>query len=106
MVHSFRQKPLGWRHDSHRHYLAAKGISTKRYFVRNELKGNRAPPIYKSGYAQGKTKAEVDAELIAKGLSIWVPRARRQKNIFETSEVPMRQKIEVPRENIELPSVI
>lgn len=30
---SFRGKPTGWRNDSHRHYLAAKGISTKnRYF--------------------------------------------------------------------------
>ena len=25
-------KPKGWRHESHRHYLAAKGVKTKRYF--------------------------------------------------------------------------
>ena len=31
----FRQKPVGWRNDSYRHYLAAKGVSTKnRYFVK------------------------------------------------------------------------
>lgn len=26
-----RYKPVGWRGDSHRHYLAAKGISTRKY---------------------------------------------------------------------------
>lgn len=25
---SFRSRPVGWRHESYRHYLAAKGIST------------------------------------------------------------------------------
>jgi len=28
---TYRAKPIGWRGESHRHYLAAKGISTKRY---------------------------------------------------------------------------
>ena len=28
-MRSFRNKPVGWRNESHRHYLAAKGISTK-----------------------------------------------------------------------------
>jgi len=27
----YSSKPVGWRGESHRHYLAAKGISTKRY---------------------------------------------------------------------------
>jgi hypothetical protein len=28
-----RYKPAGWRYESHRHYLAAKGISSKRYYA-------------------------------------------------------------------------
>jgi len=37
-----RYKPVGWRGDSQRHYLAAKGIKTKKYFaVQDFLKGNR-----------------------------------------------------------------
>ena len=28
----YSSKPVGWRNESHRHYLAAKGISTKKYF--------------------------------------------------------------------------
>jgi hypothetical protein len=89
MVHSFRQKPLGWRYDSHRHYLAAKGISSRvnnKYFVRHDLKGNRAPPVYKSGYAQGKTKEQVDAELMARGIPIWNPPNKKEK-IFESTGV-------------------
>ena len=35
----FRQKPVGWRNDSYRHYLAAKGISTKnKYFIKPDPK--------------------------------------------------------------------
>lgn len=38
MVRSFRSKPVGWQHESYRHYLAGKGITTRRssdmkYFV-------------------------------------------------------------------------
>lgn len=37
-----RYKPVGWRGDSHRHYLAAKGIKTRKYLaVQDFLKGNR-----------------------------------------------------------------
>ena len=28
-MRSFRSKPVGWRYESHRHYLAAKGIKTR-----------------------------------------------------------------------------
>ena len=37
-----RYKPVGWRNDSHRHYLAAKGIKTRydhRFFVEKDEKG-------------------------------------------------------------------
>ena len=32
----YSSKPVGWRNESHRHYLAAKGISTKKYLAKNE----------------------------------------------------------------------
>jgi len=30
-MRSFRAKPVGWRGDSYRHYLAQKGVGTRRY---------------------------------------------------------------------------
>jgi len=49
--YSSRYKPVGWQGESQRHYLAAKGIKTKKYFVpmsmvfneetQDYLKGNR-----------------------------------------------------------------
>ena len=33
---SFRQKPVGWRYDSRRHSLAAKGISSRQYMMSQE----------------------------------------------------------------------
>lgn len=37
-----RYKPVGWRGESQRHYLAAKGIKTRKYLaVQDFLKGNR-----------------------------------------------------------------
>ena len=35
MKRNYRARPVGWKGESHRHYLAAKGISTKRYFKRS-----------------------------------------------------------------------
>ena len=32
----YSSKPVGWRNESHRHYLAAKGISMKKYMATNE----------------------------------------------------------------------
>ena len=31
MTRNFRARPVGWRGESHRHYLASKGVSTRRY---------------------------------------------------------------------------
>jgi len=39
MAHSFRAKPVGWRGESHRHYLAAKGIKTKFMAWKNDYEG-------------------------------------------------------------------
>ena len=34
MTRNFRSRPVGWRGESHRHYLASKGVSTRRYSAR------------------------------------------------------------------------
>ena len=34
MKRNYRARPSGWRNESHRHYLAAKGIKTNRYMAR------------------------------------------------------------------------
>lgn len=54
--------PVGWRNESHRHYLAAKGISTKKYFA----KGNPSSGLIVGGkdtlhslWASGKTNEQI-----------------------------------------------
>jgi hypothetical protein len=58
MTSTSRYKPIGWRGDSYRHYLARKGIATRfsnhQYFVRDELKGNRDARTSEQ-IAQGKS---------------------------------------------------
>jgi len=41
-MRSFRSKPVGWQGESHRHYLAAKGISTgqRQYYASHGLLDN------------------------------------------------------------------
>lgn len=57
------QKPTGWRGESFRHYLAAKGIKTKRqYFVRNELKGNRSSSSLHRAFAKGFSKEDLRSD--------------------------------------------
>ena len=36
-IFSLRRKPVGWRGDHYRHYLAGKGISTKKYFASDAI---------------------------------------------------------------------
>lgn len=37
-MRSFRNKPVGWRHEPHRHYLAAKGIKTAHRYRKGKIK--------------------------------------------------------------------
>lgn len=53
---------MGWRNDSYRHYLAAKGVKT-RYFS----KGNFLPSYYKKAFAEGLSRAEFEERLRAAG---------------------------------------
>jgi len=42
MTRNFRARPVGWRGESHRHYLASKGVSTRRFVPRSYMSGNFA----------------------------------------------------------------
>jgi hypothetical protein len=59
MVSMYR-RPIGWRGESHRHYLAAKGISSRfnrfSYFAG---KGNLEPGPVKAAYADRWTKEDI-----------------------------------------------
>lgn len=81
-------KPHGWRGESHRHYLAAKGVKTKSYFVRDYLKGNRDSGAVKSLYAQGYSKDEA-----YRLLGLPVPEKRKSRPIID---VPDRDEVSVP----------
>lgn len=41
-MRSFRSKPVGWRNESYRHYLASKGVRTKK-LVLSDLEWGRLP---------------------------------------------------------------
>jgi hypothetical protein len=47
------QRPQGWRNESHRHYLAAKGVSTSKYLAKKKFQGFTADAR--------PTKAELEA---------------------------------------------
>jgi len=87
--YSSRYKPVGWQGESHRHYLAAKGIKTRKYLASSSInygdmssssigdpssigspmssfsdvnqaaKGNKDRGGIKAAYADGKSKADL-----------------------------------------------
>jgi hypothetical protein len=48
---SFRAKPIGWRGESHRHYLAAKGVKTRYYSVGPNIDASKDKQKYFAGSA-------------------------------------------------------
>lgn len=82
-----RYKPVGWRGDSYRHYLAAKGIKTKvkphKYFVRDFLKGNRMPKLVAIGHAKGFSDTQLQDESLLRRLAVRIPASRRNDEIAE-----------------------
>jgi hypothetical protein len=87
---SSRYKPVGWRGESYRHYLASKGIKTSRrlsnfYFaVRHELKGHRGYPglsgeenaAIKRGFSKGHSLEDMQNPSIASSLGLSVAAVR------------------------------
>ena len=68
-MRSFRSRPVGWRQDSHRHYLAAKfGSAGRRYRaddVKSQLFGERQEEIRDAGLFRKKAKVlgEMEKEM-------------------------------------------
>lgn len=88
-----RWSPVGWKHESHRHYLAAKGISTtnKRYF----MKGNRLPWYYKQAFAEGVSRAEFEERLRAAGkANLIVSEPKKQSFVSTLPRVSSMQSME------------
>ena len=48
---SFRAKPVGWVGESHRHYLAAKGVKTRYYSVGPNIDASKDKQKYFAGSA-------------------------------------------------------
>ena len=57
-MRSFRSKPSGWQYESHRHYLAAKGISTKHTYRADKFDYKRASDGLKSLFSDGRPETE------------------------------------------------
>lgn len=49
------KRPVGWRNEPHRHYLAAKGIPTKRYYA---IDAKRMAAGMKSFFSDGRPDTE------------------------------------------------
>ena len=65
---SWRSKPIGWRGESHRHYLAAKGIKTKYYSLfNNAYVDEKGRQIYKNPDGQKIIYSKDAQELVKEG---------------------------------------
>jgi len=96
-VRSFRSKPVGWRSESYRHYLAAKGVTTKRYFS----KGNFLPSYYKQAFAEGLSRAEFEAKLQAAGRNDLIVREPTKRTVIDRIiEQPLPEA--VPQEELSM----
>ena len=63
-------RPLGWRYESHRHALAARGISTKYYAgKRSQLAGTNAPEFVRSFRGSDLVEIEKDGKRMAMVIS-------------------------------------
>ena len=67
-MRSFRSRPVGWRQDSHRHYLAAKGIKT-RYLAEKPDAAKRVSDMLKFLADDGRPEIE-DTVVIRKQAEI------------------------------------
>jgi hypothetical protein len=73
----------GWKNESYRHYLAAKGVKTNYYALQPMGKGNRLPDYYKSGFALGKSRDEIDIELRSQGRADLVVPRRQSATVYD-----------------------
>ena len=96
-----RFRPIGWRGESYRHYLASKGIPTnrytaKKYFSRDFMKGNRDDEIEKQVYVTISDKTgrptTVPLSTARKSLNAQGYNAELQEKLFGIPKPPRRSK--------------
>lgn len=81
-MRSFRQRPVGWRNESHRHYLAAKGVKTRYFKARRRFEA--AEYMDESGVPQERDM-EMARQKIGAALDqrvFQVAKARRQMKLM------------------------
>lgn len=59
-MRSFRSKPVGWRNESYRHYLAAKGVRTKNDMIKGGLADRYGSSRYDAGQIRKGIKVEME----------------------------------------------
>lgn len=103
---------MTWHKESYRHHLAAKGISTNRYYATKDyLKGNRRSGLDHAAYAKGisnfhpkaKQKRKFSDEEIANYVQSGVGVEQSTTDAFEESEPetieqPVEQQVEVKKQ--------
>lgn len=87
---SFRSRPVGWRGESYRHYLAAKGFKTRRY---DALQESKAETFLKS-LGQGVAAIPQRA---------WVRRDIQMRRAVAEGAEPYRERLKVSRAAIATP---
>lgn len=129
-MRSFRAKPVGWRNESYRHYLAAKGIKTrylaardktkdfyggdklretrlKKQFIQDFLDATKREDIQEMKYIQGRTarlEAREGKRIVAKMnelKGLWQKLGVDQETIDENLERYMRRANEGERMAVE-----
>jgi len=112
-----RYKPVGWRGDSHRHYLAAKGIKTKiktklyfadRYDAYNTLgasvgpndaaKGNRMAKLVAIGHAKGFEDVQLTPSVLRQ-LAVNMSPSVREREVQEAL-MQLAEKVSKGRSNL------
>ena len=81
------RKPVGWKNESYRHYLSAKGVSTKR-FVNKNSKGRH--DYYAADYRKGNRNTD-QYDSMRKSLQAQGYNAELQNKLFQIPKKPKKK---------------
>jgi hypothetical protein len=92
-MRSFRSRPVGWRQDTQRHYLAAK------YGSAGEYSSRKWKDVIKGGYADKKVPQDFDPMQLKKGIKVEMEHTNNRKIAME---IAMDHLTEFPNYYVEL----
>jgi hypothetical protein len=106
-------RPVGWRFESYRHYLASKGIKTSPYFAHKyfandaakgpgKRSGRRTPTLIARGHAKDFTNDELSDVTRLRQLAVRSPPQLREQEVQDA----IRYLVEENERNIPLPESI